>query len=404
MAFALTPAQAQAGPIRFGTKEGDKIFAKATEALPELHDLSASNLRDFLHLVEQRANNFEWAHIMEIPKEPMEHINEMMEDREFINMLKHYGNVTLDQVRDHAKLYVNTETRAAQDSYQLAECIFQSLTKEARNTVTLYSDEYTINGRVSGACLLKVTIRESHIDTNATTRIIREKLSNLDGYMVSIDSDIIKFNEHVKELLDKLHARGEMTQDLLTNIFKAYKVVSDEDFVNYIKGKEDDYDEGKNDITPKSLMLLAANKYKTRKETNEWNAPSKEQEEIIALKAQVEKLKNQKANKQGSPKQPEGENRKVKRGEKRRKSKPKWMLLPPNQGEPHKKIVSGKDYYWCATHEAWGRHEKCMGLGYIPKKRKQDDGNKNDKDSEKTKTNANGKVKMANALWASLQE
>jgi len=35
-------------------------------------------------------------------------------------------------------------------------------------------------------------------------------------------------------LINSLMARGEMTNDLLTNLFKAYKAVSDCEFVSYI--------------------------------------------------------------------------------------------------------------------------------------------------------------------------
>ena len=71
----------------------------------------------------------------------------------------------------------------------LADCILNSLTSDARNTVTLYANEYTVQKVKSGACMLKVVICEWHIDTNATTRILREELNKLDAFMVSIDSD-----------------------------------------------------------------------------------------------------------------------------------------------------------------------------------------------------------------------
>jgi len=75
-------------------------------------------------------------------------------------------------VKEHAETYLNTNSRAAQDSQQLANCILNSLTVDVRNSVTLHEDEYTIGEEVSGTCLLKVVIQKSHIDTNATTRII----------------------------------------------------------------------------------------------------------------------------------------------------------------------------------------------------------------------------------------
>ena len=174
--FALTPGQIQSNNIiDYSTEVGRKLYKGATEPLKTAHDLSADNLRDFLKLLEQRADIYDWNTILEIPDE---------QEEEYTHMLRQYGSVTMEQVKNHARTYVNVQCRAAQDSQQLADCILNSLTVEARNTITLYDDEYVISGKVSGVCLLKVVIRESHIDTNATTRILREELNKLDTYMV----------------------------------------------------------------------------------------------------------------------------------------------------------------------------------------------------------------------------
>jgi hypothetical protein len=392
--FALTPGRFQSDKvIDYSTESGRKLYKGATDPLKSLHDLSAENLRDFITLLEQRAKIYDWVDILEIPDE---------ENQTFIHMLKQYGSISLKTVREHAKTYVNNESRAAQDSQQLADCILNSITVEARNSVTLCEDEYTIGEVVSGTCLLKVVVRESHIDTNATTRIIREQLTKLDSYMVSIDSDVLKFNEHVKDLLKKLKARGAITHDLLANLFKAYKATSDKEFVKYIDQKKNDYDEGIN-VTPIKLMLLAANKYKTMKQDNEWNAPSIEQEQIIALRAQINKLKVSKANKDNKPNDKETDEgpQKTKSKWKRRDTRPSWMFVAPKQGEPDKKTVKGKVWHWCNKHQAWGKHlqSECRGKGYYPNKRTHKDGT-----PDKDKMPPNKKLKIANALSSILED
>ncbi len=75
----------------------------------------------------------------------------------------------------------------------------------------IWKDDYTIDEYKSGNLLLKVIIRESHIDTNATTSNIRTKLSSLDTYIHTIGQDITKFNGYVKLLIDSLQARGLKT-------------------------------------------------------------------------------------------------------------------------------------------------------------------------------------------------
>jgi hypothetical protein len=83
--------------------------------------------------------------------------------------------------------------------------------------------------------------------------------------MRDLNLDFEKFNEHVIKLLEKLSARGEETQDLLVNLFKGYKQCKDPEFVDYIKKKEDFYEEG-GDVTYQHLMDWALNKFKARKE------------------------------------------------------------------------------------------------------------------------------------------
>ena len=199
-----------------------------------------------------------------------------------------------------------------------------------------------------------------------------------------------------------------MTHDLLSNLFRAYKVVSDKDFVTYINKKKDEYDEGK-DITPSQLMLLAGNKFKTKKQDNEWNAPSEEQEQIIALRAQVEKLQKYKnKTKSEQAMKPEAKSEKNKAGFNQKKPfrKPKWMLLAPKEGGSHEKTVDGRKYHWCPKHEAWVRHlpSKCQGKGYNPKRKAISEDNRSSQNDPETQESANKKLKVANALLSILQQ
>jgi hypothetical protein len=73
------------------------------------------------------------------------------------------------------------------------------------------------------------------------TTYIRDQLSRLDEFLPLIDYDIgkMKSNLHVQSLIEALNARGEMTTDLLTSLFKGYKAAKDEKFVEYIEKKEE---------------------------------------------------------------------------------------------------------------------------------------------------------------------
>jgi hypothetical protein len=51
-------------------------------------------------------------------------------------------------------------------------------------------------------------------------------------------SDITKLNGYVRLLIDSLAARGEASNDLLTNWFKGHEAAPDKTFVDYIGCKQ----------------------------------------------------------------------------------------------------------------------------------------------------------------------
>ena len=92
----------------------------------------------------------------------------------------------------------------------------------------------------------KVIISTAHVNTKASVSFIREKLSSLDTYIVSIDLNIHVFNDYVKNQIPELTSRGETSNYLLMNIFKAYRAAKYCVFVSYIEKKKDYYNEGGN--------------------------------------------------------------------------------------------------------------------------------------------------------------
>ena len=94
-----------------------------------------------------------------------------------------------------------------------------------------------VNKMVSVNLLLKVLVRESHLDTNATTPWIHTQLLRLDEYMLTGGSGIGKFHFHVQTLVGSLKTQGETSNYLLTNMFKGYAECSDKTFVAYMLRK-----------------------------------------------------------------------------------------------------------------------------------------------------------------------
>jgi hypothetical protein len=157
----------------------------------------------------------------------------------------------------------------------------------------LWSDQYVVDiGGVkynSGVALLKVIIRESHLDTNATTYSIQTKLSSLDTYITTVDGDIGRFNQYAKLLIQSLTTRNQETSDLLINLFRGYSAVSDETLRAWLGRKQNDHEEGE-ELTPATMLMIAAkNKYDSMMEKGIWNAPTAE-EKIVALEAKLTSL------------------------------------------------------------------------------------------------------------------
>ena len=280
-------------------------------------------------------------------------------EEELSNIIINYGTMILEQVtRWERRRYIATPSRAAQDTYMLVYqcCLMASLTPEARKKIMIWADQYSIEvGGThydSGVALLKVIIRESHLDTNATTNSIRTKLSSLDTYITTVDSDIGKFNQYVKLLIQSLTARNQSTSDLLINLFKGNGAVSDEVFRAWLIRKQDDHKEGET-ITPDELMLAAKNKFDTMVKKGTWNAPTA-QEMIVALEAKFtstmknlnKKVTFEMSKKKGAAKGAnEGKKGRFKLDNKEEEH-PK-NRKPPKSGDNKQITYKGHPWHWC---------------------------------------------------------
>ena len=120
-------------------------------------------------------------------------------------------------------------------------------------------------------------------------------------------------------------------------------------------------------------MKLALNKYNTCVLEKSWNKPSSEEQEIVALKAQITKLST--SNKQSSADTPDASaptttttnNNKHRRKDKGKSSftgmknkvwtgDHKWRGEAPSPGAATTKVVKGKTYHYCSHHKCWLGH------------------------------------------------
>jgi hypothetical protein len=159
-------------------------------------------------------------------------------------------------------------------------------------------------------------------------------------------------------LEEGLTARGESSQDTMMNVQAAYMVCKDADFVRHAKDEYARWEQGAT-MTLKEYMASALTKYKTLRMKGVWEAPSPEQEQIIALTAAVTSLRT-KATKATTSKT--GDRKKdlasLGKGPRRNDGSFAWKDVAPKAGEPTKKTVKGKSYYWCTHHTTplWTLH------------------------------------------------
>jgi hypothetical protein len=160
--------------------------------------------------------------------------------------------------------------------------------------------------------------------------------------MHEVDSDITKFNTRVGHCINKLNANDHTCEDLLAHLFKGHQTATDETFVKCIQVKEDDWEDGAIiTIEAAALMRLAEEEHKTMKLKKLWNGTTKEDANIIALKAELQEmtelvalraevafLKNDMEKKHGRKKRDIGEWA--------------WKNVTPTGSQPKEKTFKGK--------------------------------------------------------------
>lgn len=377
--FALTPGVSNiAQPLDYSTKSGVMNYQRGTEALAIKFDGEVASLTTFIEKLSDRAIEMGWGHnnanILDIP------INEAGVATTY-NLLQEFGRLKLQDIIDHANdTWIGQQTRAAQNAVMMYYCIMSSLTEDANIKVLTETDKFTFNGIPDGPSLFKYLVDAVNIDTRATVTHIRTNLSNLDIQISSLNFDVERFNLYVKEQRKQLHSRGERSDDILVNLFKAYNNVPDKIFVDYMLRKKESYEEGA-EVTVDSLMADALNRFQALKSEGKWKLESPEDKSFIALQSEISEfktlLKKSKLKLADSNSSKTKKNRKQSKGDnfksKSKKQDEKWRKTPPKDDEPKTKAIKGKTYHWCDHHMAWVRHkpEECN----LKKQREQNDAN-----------------------------
>ena len=284
--FLRTPLQAKVNDtINFTSKEGRRYHEMATKSLfpdGEKFDVEPAKFQTFMNLLFTRLHDLGMFQVNKNCMIPIAGIQ--------INMVTDYGRVTLADVTAHVATFISTNTRNSQNSKILFDLLNNSCSTEGLCRVQLWHSQYEVAGQQSGECFLKIIVCESYLDSNATVATMRLNLTNLDEYITTNGSDIVAFNAYVQSQIDGLAARGEVTNDLLVNLFKGYKLVKDKPFLDYLQTIENGHEDGSAVVNAPHLMLRAVNFYKTRITRKQWEQKSQQERDVLALEAKVQQL------------------------------------------------------------------------------------------------------------------
>ena len=239
----------------------------------------------FLASVRDRAQRFNWQRLITVP----------IDDRMTRNLLTHYGQVSLENTRMHATMYINMPTHDAQDNVMFYNFLADSLTNEFRTSVLLYADAYSVTNIPVPSSILKQIIILTSVDNPASTMHIWEMLMESKRKLFLLKGNITEFNQWVRKQMGRLHAREQVAVDLLYYLWKAYKAAPDDEFVVCIKDLKNQCDDIRAIFTAEYLMVCTENKYEARllDEENAWGKPTEDQEKIIAITSEINSLKNE---------------------------------------------------------------------------------------------------------------
>jgi hypothetical protein len=397
--FALTPALATQDVIDYRTPQGAKLYKSITTPLDAKFDGSAQKLILFMDELRHKADQCGWNDLLlnVSDQHPITPTNR--------NLLIHHRLITIDNVRAHAITYIGTQSRVAQDSHMMYVFLNDSLTEGAKARMASEHANYDINGVSDGPSYLKTLLDTYFVETIATNFLLRQKLQALPTALKRCKYDVGDFNKHVNDLLSDLYSGGETTTDMMVNLFTAYLSVKDQAFHTYIAHKKEQYDEGTSQLTPVSLMSLARTKYNLLTTQEVWMKKSIEEENLVALNAQLKKTKAKMAKLANDSNTATEHTPTTERPAERGtwlKTFPQWHFENPDGLASIFK--DGKQWYWCKWHKCFVRHKEpnCNKHKARDKKAKQattDPKARKTKNTSKTKalTLAKALLAMSNA-------
>jgi hypothetical protein len=372
--FAATPVMVRHEDlIDYKAKAGVMIYEEGYAALTSTFDMKSSGTVVYITELQAKCTKMGWS----TGTQQITHF--VNADSATINVINQYGQLDIALLRTKCESFCKAggaqfEKRARQNNTMMGECILATLTPAARIRLLPFCRKYKINDVVYAPLLHKKVMALATIDSVATTKTLRANLQELPTYCASVKGDIEMVHSYFDSNYSQIIAHGATVNDPVDILFSAYAAVPCHNFRTYIRRKHDLYTNGSLTITHEELIPIATNKFNLLKQEGSWGAKSANEEQIIAMQAELSALKGQFAlgpnlkkaackghgkndKGQDGKREKKGQNKKNTSNRRAQKQDEAWKKITPKSGKPKEKEVRGKKFYWCHHHMAWGVHK-----------------------------------------------
>ena len=125
---------------------------------------------NFLEPLNDRSTEFQWSDNVRIMM-----IKKYMSDAntDYVNILTNHSEMNINMITKFEQTHIGKESRSEQDTNILYHCLINSISDVGKYKVSVWNSQYKVDEIPLRNLLLKVIIRESHLDTNVTTTSIR---------------------------------------------------------------------------------------------------------------------------------------------------------------------------------------------------------------------------------------
>jgi hypothetical protein len=385
--------------LNYKKKQHFKIYEAATKSLfadtKDRYDMDVIGAVNLLQKINDRCADL-GLKILNVPENKTE-LKRLIAGHDSVagaNICYNHGTLKRELIKSYVKTFVDLPCREAQEDDMLCMMLQNSLTEKAYQTVTRDPSAYIVSGEKSGLLLLKTILEQSAIDSSIDPDVIRKELAHAYLKFKELKYDVRAFHDWVQQKINALAQTGHTSTDVATHLLTAYKTSTDEKLRLYIDRLEDIARETGTYLEEKDLMNKVKMKFDALETARKLEAVAKQEDEIVALKAQIKNLKKGKGggdnaggNGSGGKNGKRGKDKKKREGKKEYVPFPKELRKKPEPTDLNKPlIIEGVNYYYCKKHK-WCRHKgsECKGFD-----RKKDDGNATANDaSSATQSTAN---------------